>query len=157
VKRSSSAWIVALVSAAILGLTIFGALAWRSVSVEQADATDAVGRFEEVRRTFRSTQPLVRRDQNGGLIRNAPATTRGPAPADLRVLAYRASEERLIQADVPLWFLRVKGPAVDYALRGTGFDLASLGLTASDLAHAGAGLVVDETRMNGDRLLVWTE
>jgi hypothetical protein len=157
VTRSNSAWIVALVSAAVLGLTIFTALAWRSVSVERADATDAVRRFEDVRRDFRSTQPLVRRDQNRGLVRNAPATARGAAPVQLRVLVYRASEERLIQADVPLWFFRVKGPAVDYALRGTGFDLASLGLTAGDLEHAGAGLVVDEARTNGDRLLAWTE
>ena len=89
--RSSGAWIVAFVSAAVLGLTIFGAMAWRAVSVEQADATDAVGRFEEVRRDFRSTEPLVRRDQNGGLIRAVPATPRGVRPAHLRVLVYHAA------------------------------------------------------------------
>ena len=141
--RSSRAWIVAFVGAAVLGVAVFSALAWRSVSVEHADATDAVRRFEEVRRDFRSTLPLVRWDPNGRLIRSASATARGARPAQLRVLVYRSSEERLIHADVPLWFFKVKGPAVDYALRGTGFDLASLGLTAGDLEHAGTGLVVD--------------
>jgi hypothetical protein len=73
------------------------------------------------------------------------------------VLAYRASEERLVEADVPLLFLRVKGPAVAFALRGTNFDLESLGLTAADLVDAGPGIVLDETRGNGDRVLAWTQ
>ena len=92
--RGSGAWIVALPSATVIGLTIFGALAWRSVSVEQADVTDAVRRFEGVRREFKSTPPLVKSDQNGGVISNAAAIPRGARPAQLRVLVYRSSEER---------------------------------------------------------------
>jgi hypothetical protein len=58
---------------------------------------------------------------------------------------------------VPLWFLRVKGPAAQVALRGTGFDLEALGLTADDLARSGIGVVLDDARENGDRVLAWTE
>ena len=136
-----------------LGLRI---LIWRSVHVDQADAADARRRFEEVRHDFPSA-PLVVWDAAGRLTRNAPRAARGPRPSQLHVLLYRLREERLVRADVPLWFFKVKGPAMNYALRGTGFDLAALGLTAADLEEAGAGLVVDETRTNGDRLLAWTE
>ena len=153
---SRRSWAVALAGAALLGLTIFGALAWRSVRVEHADETDAFRRFEEVRREFGST-PLVHWAPGGTLTRMPAQVPRGTRPATLHVLAYRSAEERVIQADVPLWFFKVKGPAVDYALRGTGFDLTTLALTAGDLEQAGAGLVLDETRANGDRLLAWTE
>jgi len=64
---------------------------------------------------------------------------------------------RLVRADVPFWFLRVKGPALRYAVRDTSLDLDALNLTARDLEDAGASIVLDETRSNGDRLLVWTD
>jgi hypothetical protein len=100
---------------------------------------------------------LVQRDASGHFARRNPPRRSEPTPTQLRVVAYRASAERLATADVPLWFLRVKGPAVQFAFRGTGFDLESLGLTADDLAQSGIGVVLDETRENGDRVLAWTE
>jgi hypothetical protein len=154
--RRTAPWIVAGVGAALLGLSGFGILLWRSVHVDQADAADARRRFEEVRHEFPSA-PLIVWDAGGRLTRNAPRASRGPRPSQLHVLVYRLREERLVQADAPLWFYKIKGSAVNYALRGTGFDLAALGLTAADLEEAGAGLILDETRTNGDRLLAWTE
>jgi hypothetical protein len=73
------------------------------------------------------------------------------------VLAYQAGEQRLVAADVPFWFFRLKGPAAQYALSGTGLDLKRLGITAADLERHGPAVVIDHTRPNGDRLLVWTE
>ena len=154
--RPTTPWIAAGIGFALLGLSGSGILFWRSVHVEQADAADARRRFEEVRHDFPSA-PLVVWDASGRLTRNAPRAPRGLRPSKLHVLVYRLREERLVRAHAPLWFFKVKGPAVNYALRGTGFDLAALGLTAADLEKAGAGLVLDETRTNGDRLLAWTE
>jgi hypothetical protein len=51
----------------------------------------------------------------------------------------------------------MKGPAAQIALRGTDFDPATLGLTAAELERAGAVVVLDEARDNGDRILAWTE
>jgi hypothetical protein len=79
------------------------------------------------------------------------------APSQLHALAYHASNRRLVRADVPFWFLKAKGPAVQYSLRGTGLDLQRLGVTPGDLQRYGPSFVLDETRTNGERLLVWTE
>ena len=135
--RPTTPWIVAGVGVALLGLSGSGILIWRSVHVDQADAADARRRFEEVRHDFPSA-PLVVWDAGGRLTRNAPRAAGGPRPSQLHVLLYRSREERLVRADVPLWFFKVKGPAMNYALRGTEFDLAALGLTAADLEEAGA-------------------
>jgi hypothetical protein len=72
-------------------------------------------------------------------------------------MAYHAGTRRLVTADVALWFLKLKGPAAQIALRDTGFDLERLGLTAAELARHGPAVLVDSTRANGDRLLAWTQ
>ena len=147
--------VVAFVAAAVLGVVVFGLLARRSVSVERMDVTGAAHNFEEALASVPSPVPLVRRTAADGFVRRS-RDPGGATPTQLHVLAFYADGQRLVRADVPLWFFRVKGPAVAYALRGTGFDLDALGLTASDLQRAGAGVVLDETRSSGDRVLAWT-
>ena len=100
--------------------------------------------------------PLVRRDESGNFERRATATSDTPV-SQLHVLAYHVSGQQLVRADVPFWFFKAKGPAVQYALRGTDFDLAALNLTPGELQAVGACVVLDEVRPNGDRVLAWTE
>jgi hypothetical protein len=132
-------------------------VAWRAVTIRHASQSEALTQFEAARARLSPPDPLVQRDASGRFARRKPPRRSEPPAGQLHVLAYRASAERLASADVPLWFLRVKGPAVQLAFRGTGFDLESLGLTADDLAQSGTGVVLDETRGNGDRVLAWTE
>lgn len=75
----------------------------------------------------------------------------------LGVLAYQAGDDRLVTADVPMWFFRMKGPPTQFLVRGTGLDLERLQITAADLERFDPSVVIDHTRSNGDRLLVWTE
>jgi len=145
-----------VIVAAVAGLAVFGVLAWRSVNVLEMDASGALHNFEAVRARL-SGPPLVERDATGALVRRTSVKATGSVPTELHALAYYGDGQRLVRADVPLWFFKVKGPALRYAVRGTGLDLDSLNLTATDLENAGARLVLDETRSNGDRLIVWTE
>lgn len=57
----------------------------------------------------------------------------------------------------PFWFLKMKGPGVQYAFRDTGFDLERLGVTPAELEKYGVCLILDEAATNGDRLMVWTQ
>lgn len=150
------AWTLLLVIAAALGIVLFAWLFWRSVTLEHLAADDARQPFDAALANFDSTTPLVALDASGRFVRRERSRSAAPPPDRFYVLAYRVADERLIRSDVPLWFLRVKGPAAQYMLRGTGLDLSALGLTAADLAAAGPGVVIDETAANGDRLLAWT-
>ena len=148
-------WVVA---AALAGLGIFAFLVWRSVTVEKARPQDASIRFATVRGRFAEVEPIIQLDAVGAVRRREmPSDGDVTHPTRLRVLAYRIAEQRLIRADVPFWFLKTKGPALKYTLHGTGLDLERLGVTPTDLERYGVCLVLDETRANGDRLLVWTE
>ena len=145
-------------AAALAAVGIFAFLAQQSVTVEDAAPNEALRRFAEIRSRLTFTEPMLQIDATGRVTRrNAPAERATVPPTRLRVLAYRAPQQRLVRADVPFWFLKVKGPAVRYALRDTGFDLDRLGVSPADLARYGVCLIVDQTRKNGDRLLVWTE
>jgi len=150
-SRRVATWVVA---AAALGLSLLGLMAWQAVSVQQMDADSALQEFEAVRARMNGV-PLVRRDESGRFERRMTASG-DTAASTLHVLAYHVSGRQLVRADVPFWFFKVKGPAVQYALRGTDFDLVSLNLTPGELQAAGPCVVIDEVRSNGDRLIAWT-
>jgi len=154
----SSRFLSWVVGAALVGLAAFVFLAWHGVTVEEAQPDDAMRRFIEIRAGFSGSDPMLRVDATGLVARReSPPESETVRPTRLHVLAYRAPQHRLVRADAPFWFLKLKGPAVQYSLRGTGLDLERLGVTPADLERYGVCLLLDETRANGDRLLVWTE
>jgi hypothetical protein len=146
---------ISVLAVAALGLSAFGLMAWQAVSVQQIDPNGALQEFEAVRARIKGA-PLVRRDESGRFERRVTAA--GDATAStLHVLAYHVTGRQLVRADVPFWFFKAKGPAVQYALRGTDFDLAALNLTPGELQAVGPCVVIDEKRSNGDRLVAWTD
>lgn len=144
--------------AAAVGLSVSGYFVWRAVTIEQAEPRQALQEFTAIRNSLGTTEPMLRVDESGQVVRGTTTMVKGEGrPSKLKVLAYQAGEQRLARASIPIWFYKLKGSAVQFALRGTEIDLKRLGITAGDLERHGPGLVFDETRSNGDRLLVWTE
>jgi len=150
--KQIAAWFL---TAAAVGLSLFAAVAWRAVNVHWVDTGTALRQFDAVRAGMTGA-PLVRRDESGSFERRVAPTSDTPV-SQLHVMAYHVSGQQLVRADVPLWFFKAKGPAVQYALRGTDFDLAALSLTPSELEAAGPCVVLDDVRPNGDRVLAWTQ
>ena len=150
--------LVTLLVGTVIGLATFGILAYRAVTVEQASAPEALRRFTEIRSRLGGTPPLLTLDDAGNVVRRAqpPDVARRPIRR-FRVLVYHTADERLITADVPFWFFKLKGTAAQYAVRGTGLDLERLRITGGDLERYEPSVVVDHIRSNGDRVLVWTE
>lgn len=150
--------LIGLVAAAAIGLGIFGVMTYHAVSVEEVEPAEVLQRFATTRATLPAGPPLVTLDETGRVVQRAEPRPGAPGPVRrLSVLAYHAHTHRLVTAEVPFWFFKIKGPAARYALRDTGFDLDRLGLTPHDLQRHGPSVVIDRVRPNGDRLLVWTE
>jgi hypothetical protein len=143
---------------AALGLGGFVYLSSRTITVEQAEQSDAARQFLAVRASFGSAVPMLEVDASGHIVQHASPTAGEAVHLErLRVLVFQAHRQRLVRADVPFWFVTLKGPALQYALRDTGVDLDRLGVTAADLDRHGPGPILDETRADGDRILVWVE
>src|SRR5262245_46357092 len=98
--------IAVFIAAASVGLTMFAALAWRSISIGSANSAEALRELDAIRSGFSTGTPLVERDQSGRFVRRESTSdqTQTQPAARLRVMVYRAAEERLVTADVPLWF-----------------------------------------------------
>ena len=144
--------------AALLGLAVFGILAAGVTTVTRLDRDTALDQFEAVVDSLDLGPPRLTRDGAGRFANRTPAAaSEAVAPTNLGVMVYGADHRRLIRTDIPFWFFRLKGPVVQLALKDSGFDLKGLGITPADIARQGAGLILDESFDNGDRLLVWAE
>lgn len=141
----------------LLAVAISALLAWRSVTVERADVDAALRGFTAIRDQFAGRDPILRLGRDGRIASRVEPSANAEPATQLHVLVYRQNAGRLVRADVSFWFLKMKGPAVQDSLRGTGFDLEALGVTPAELQRHGRSLVLDETSSTGDRLLVWTE
>ena len=82
--------------------------------------------------------------------------------AALNLLAYEPGASRLVRVRFPFWFVRVK--TTDHLNLGTLVSLLSkdwehldLNVTEGDLMHRGPGLVLDHTRSDGGRIILWSE
>jgi hypothetical protein len=147
-----------VLTAAVFGLGVFGIMVSRAVRIERAGPSQALRQFTTVRAALPPGPPVLSLDDAGNVLHRATPRPGSPDPIRrLGVLAYHASAQRLVSADAAFWFLRIKGPAAQFALRDTGLDLERLGITPADLEQYGPSLVIDWSRANGDRLLVWTE
>lgn len=147
-----------LLLCALIGLSVFAVLAWQAVTVEDATRADADRRIASVRASLPSQVPLVEIDDDGRVVRAPPASEATGSPvARLKALAWRAADRRLVSIDSPFWFVKLKGPAAAYVLEDTGLDLDRLGVTPAALERIGPAVIVDHTRRDGSRVLVWTE
>jgi hypothetical protein len=156
VRASRFLWLLGL--AALGGMGIFGVMAWRAVDIVDAVPAEAGAQFDRARGRFGGEAPILAVDNQGRLVRRVTEPASPGAPiTHLRVLSYRAAAGRLTRASVPLWFLKIKGPAAQLLLRDTGLDLAALRLTASDLEALGPAIILDRIGAAGDRMLVWTD
>jgi hypothetical protein len=159
--RTSSRWLRVFVLALLCGLAgviAFFVMASRSITVESASRVEAERRIASTRAGLRSKTPLVDIDDSGRVVRMTSSSDGTGRPvARLKALAWRDADQRLVSADAPFWFFKLKAPAARYALEGTGFDLDRLGLTPADIERFGPGIIVDHVGRDGGLLFVWTE
>jgi len=155
---TATRFLLASAVSAVIGVGIFGWIASRQVDVQRTPSEEAQLALRMQRQAIGDTQPVFDLEVGRGPARPSDSTqVPGERAASLHVLAYSADGGRLVRANVPFWFLKLKGPAAQFALRGTGFDLEKLEATPDELQRLGPHLLLDETWSNGNRLLVWTE
>jgi len=153
-----STFLLIIVIAALAGLTVFGVMVLRTTQVEISTMAEAQARFGAIRSRFESPTPVFRL----GIV-PVPGTTADKVESDqvqadnLRVLVYSQRTKRLVSSRIPFWFYELKAPAVEFTLRGAGFDPVAMGFTVEDMKAHGIAVMLDEVLDNGDLILAWTE
>jgi hypothetical protein len=156
---------IAIVVVMIVVAVIAGAAFWayqnlapNAVFVDQAKADQ---QLEEIRARFKHQTPLIVTGENGHDARlqteGREATFTGQLQS-LHVAVYDRRAGKLVRFSMPFWLIRMapdgKVSIGDGALDGV---RGAEKLTVKDLEALGPGLVVDDRKPDGDRVLVWTE
>lgn len=140
------------------GFWLYQSFAPASTVVDQAAADSEL---DAIRARFGDHLPLINTHPAEGepVIRK---DTRGAAyTGQLQSLQFAAYDKRtgkLMRLSIPFWLLRL-APDGKMMLGDEALDeLAGReNLTVAELEAFGPGLLVDEVKPNGDRVLVWTE
>ncbi len=147
--------VVALVAGA--GYWAYQSFAPSAELVNQAKADQ---QFDQILARFKDATPLITPDADG---HGARLRSEGRAPftgqlQSLHFAAYDPRAGKLVRFTVPFWLIRMgnegKISLGDGALDGV---RGAEKLTVKDLEALGPGLLIDERKPDGDRVLVWTE
>ncbi len=151
--------VLVLLVCGLAGVSLFAVMAWRATSSEVLGQADAMRRLDALHARLGSAVPILSLSPDGTVINRAPAPADDTAAPLSRIVVsvYRADTSRLVETRIPFWFFRIKAPAADSALEGTGLSFQKLGITADDLRRYGPRVVIDHRTTEGGRLLVWTE
>lgn len=143
---------------AVVVVVAFVVTAWKVTKVHEVDTSDAALHFRAVYEQFKDVDPMLTRDAAGTVIhhRRRQDALIPPVPSEIGVLAWRGPEIGLVEMHIPIWFLRMKGKAIQYIFERTGLDPVPWELNVDEIQEWGPGIVLDH-RGRKDRVLVWAE
>ena len=167
-RRSPWPWVAGFAGLALLGIGIAAVLFVGWTDLRDASTQEASVAFAEALAVAGSggpqtATPYLYIDDAGQVQvrRELEAAT----PIDLQalhLLAWDPHDDKLLRVDFPYWFVRVKmNDTINLGTMTTALsgDWEHLELTVSvgELRRRGAGVVLDHTRQDGVRLLLWSE
>jgi hypothetical protein len=155
---------VAIVGVMVVVALIAGAGFWAYQNFAPAtafvDPVKAEAELEAITAKFPNKTPLIVHDDAGQPTLHAdgrPATFTGELQS-LHIAAYDKRHGKLVRFSVPFWLLRMAPDGKVSVGEGMLDDVRGAeSLTVRQLEALGPGLLIDERKPDGDRVLVWAE
>jgi len=144
-------------------LGVFGIMLSNWSDVETATGVDADRAFVEALAEAGSGEPYLELSAEGTIQIHRELEADAPVSLEtLVVLAWEPVGERLVRVDFPYWFVRMK--MTDSLNLGTLISVLAkdwnnldLSVGEDDLELRGPGLLLDHTRLDGARILLFTK
>jgi hypothetical protein len=153
----------------MVGVAVIGGLGYMiyqqfSVKAAFVQAQDANHELDQVRAQFAGQSPKLTISETADGkpdVKIAPSTSAPPASlTSLHVAAFDPSAHKLVRMTIPFWLLRM-APHGKMQVNGeevlSHLSTPSGQLTAQDIEALGPGLLVDEIRPGGGRVIIWTD
>jgi hypothetical protein len=173
VEKRTKNWLLIGCGAAIflvmVGVAVVGGLGYYVYQEVGMHATfvkheDAAQQLDAVRAKFAGQSPkiTVRETADGkpdlGLAKPNPSQV---PLTSLHVSAYDPSANKLVEMTIPFWLLRMMPEGGKVHVDGqevlNHLSTPSGKLTAKDIEALGPGLLLDDTRPDGTRVIIWSE
>ncbi len=162
-KRWVGSLLLGLVVAGVAGLGIFGLMLSSWSEAATLTGADAERAFSEALVEAGGGAPYLEISAEGKVQIHRELEGDAPLPLEtFVVLAWEPESERLLRVDFPYWFVRLKmtdslnlGTLLSFLAR----DWKNLDLRVAerDLELRGPGLLLDHTRSDGARILLFTK
>jgi hypothetical protein len=125
---------------------------------------DAMQRLDAARARFAGQSPKIAIKESGDGKPDVTLARPAPSPVSLTTLhvtAYDPSNNKLVEMAIPFWLLRMMPEGGKVQVNGeevlNHLSTPSGKLTAKDIEALGPGLLVDDTRPDGMRVIIWSE
>jgi hypothetical protein len=132
----------------------------RHIDMQTTSSSGALREFDAARAQFQTTPPILEIDALERPHEARPVAqlpTSETKPANLYVLAWNPSEDRLVRIVLPFWILRLGSQKIDFLKDGHDVDFEQLDLDFAELERIGPALVLDHNSRSGERVLIWTQ
>lgn len=148
-------------AALMAGVSLYLLSSWSRI--ERSDARAAARAFQEALDRLGDNAPYIEIAGDGTVkVHRELEAERPAAIRTLHLLAWDPASSRLLRVAFPFWFVRLKMSAkmnlgtLTTALAGD-WGHMDLSVAEEELRRRGPGLVLDESRGDGGRLLLWTD
>jgi hypothetical protein len=166
--RTAWPWIAGFLGLAALGIAVATGMfaSWsdlRDASSADATTTFAASLAKAAASSPNAATPYLHIDPAGHVL--VRRELEGDSPMELQtlhLLAWDPRQDKLLQVAFPFWFVRVKmNDTINLGTMATAlsgdWDNLELKVSVAELCRRGAGVVLDHTRQDGLRLLLWSE
>ncbi len=140
---------------------VIATVAWFQENMEVASSTprDAEAEFDIVRQKFAGREPLLELHDGIPRFTKARETTSSASSSleTLNVLVWDPDEEKIFRIGLPFWLLRLKSDPIRFGAYASGFDDEGVVLRPRDIEKYGAGVILDGTSPEGERILLWAQ
>lgn len=144
-----------------LGFYLYQQVGMHAAFVKQEDAAH---QLDAVRSKFPGQAPkiTVKKTADGKPDLDLSKPVASPVTlTSLHVSAYDPSEKKLVEMTIPFWVLRMMPEGGKVHVNGdevlNHLSTPSGKLTAKDIEALGPGLLLDDTRPDGTRVIIWSE
>lgn len=153
-------WVIGFLVVAVLGMTGSAVMFASWTDVDEVDDLEARERFERTLEESATGPAYILVSADGSVSVDRSLEGEPQDLEALHALAWSPQEGRIVHSELPFWFVRAK--STEHVNLGTlmavvmrDWEHLDLSVTEDDLARRGPGLVLDVTREDGARLMLW--
>jgi hypothetical protein len=131
----------------------------QAMTVTDTSASEADSQFDSVRARFAGQQPLIQMVDGRPQLVAERATQPAAAAAltTMHVMAWDDDDGKLVTFSIPFWLLRLKSGPIQLSAYSQGWDDGGVSFRIEDIEKHGPGLLLDTSRPNEGRVLIWAE